>query len=549
MVAHQLVSGRTIRLFGDELISRRVPPFGVGRDALFVAYYASAELNCFLQLNWPLPVNVLDLFAEFRTRTNGDNLPCGSGLLGALIYYGLPASGAEEKEDMRRLAMRGGPFTPDEAAALIDYCGADVGALRRLFDVMARRMTPLNLQHGLLRGEWMKCAAQIEHAGIPIDVEALNLINEHLEDIQDDLIQSIDKRYHVFDGRTFKRDRFKQFLIRNRIPWPVTETGEPSLDDDTFANQAKIRPGLIAPLHELRKTLSQLRGHKLAIGPDCRNRCMLSAFRAKTSRNQPSNSKFIFGFSKWMRGLIRAKPGKCIGCIDWAQQEWGIAAAFSRDTAAIEAYNSGDPYMRFAVQAGAAPPDATKKTHKAIRDIYKICALGVLYSMGPGTLSDNTGLYLPYAKDLLARHRKTYPEFWKWSERVLNQALLHNELHTVFGWNLFVGGDPNPNSLRNFPMQANGAEMLRLAIMFAIQRGIKVIAPVHDAIMIEADDRDLMDAIFETKRAMCDASRKVLGGMELRTEVKPFRYPLRYVEDEGVVMWRTVWRIIRGVRG
>jgi hypothetical protein len=51
----------------------------------------------------------------------------------------------------------------------------------------------------------------------------------------------------------------------------------------------------VAPLRELRHALSQLRLNALAVGSDGRNRCLLSTFRAKTSRNQPSNSQFIFG--------------------------------------------------------------------------------------------------------------------------------------------------------------------------------------------------------------------------------------------------------------
>ena len=57
-------------------------------------------------------------------------------------------------------------------------------------------------------------------------------------------------------------------------------------------------------------------------------------------------------------------------------------------------------------------------------------------------------------------------------------------MHTVFGWRVHVGPDANPRSLRNFPMQANGAEMLRLACCLATERGIEVCAPVHDALLI-----------------------------------------------------------------
>ena len=83
-------------------------------------------------------------------------------------------------------------------------------------------------------------------------------------------------------------------------------------------------------------------------------------FSSKTGRNQPSNSKFVFGLSAWLRGLIKPSPGYGLAYIDWSQQEFGIAAALSGDHRMQEAYLSGDPYLTFAKQAGAAQADATK---------------------------------------------------------------------------------------------------------------------------------------------------------------------------------------------
>jgi DNA polymerase-1 len=40
--------------------------------------------------------------------------------------------------------------------------------------------------------------------------------------------------------------------------------------------------------------------------------------------------------------------------------------------------------------------------------------------------------------------------------------------------------------LRNYPCQANGAEMLRLACCLGTERGIEICAPVHDAVLIFA---------------------------------------------------------------
>jgi hypothetical protein len=81
-----------------------------------------------------------------------------------------------------------------------------------------------------------------------------------------------------------------------------------ALDDDTFKDMAAVYPRL-APLRELRSTLSTMRSLKLPIGVDGRNRCMLSAFGSTTGRNQPSTTRFVFGLSSWLRGLIRPQPG------------------------------------------------------------------------------------------------------------------------------------------------------------------------------------------------------------------------------------------------
>ena len=81
---------------------------------LFVAYYASAELGCFRALDWPAPVRVLDLFCEFRYLTNGVGTVAGNGLLGAMAYFGLPSIDAAEKEGMRNLIQRPGPYMESE---------------------------------------------------------------------------------------------------------------------------------------------------------------------------------------------------------------------------------------------------------------------------------------------------------------------------------------------------------------------------------------------------------------------------------------------------
>ena len=538
LVAWELRSGRKIRLLREDF--GPTPPYPTGPDSLFVAYYASAEIGCHLALGWPVPKRILDLFTEFRNHTNGMPPPNGNGLLGALAYYGLDGIGTVEKNAMRDLVLRGGPWSNDERTAILDYCESDVAALARLLPAM---LPTIDLPRALLRGRYMAAAAQVECNGVPIDALTLELLRFHWLDIQDQLIAEIDAGYGVFDGRTFKADRFAAYLSRAGIPWPMLPTGRLDLSDDTFRDMARAHPA-VTPLRELRVALSQMRLADLAVGRDGRNRTMLSAFSARTGRNQPSNTKFIFGPSAWLRGLIKPPPGYGIAYIDWSQQEFGIAAALSGDPKMLEAYRSGDPYLAFAKQAGAAPADATKATHKAVREQFKACVLAVQYGMGADALALRIGQPPIYARELLRLHRETYSVFWRWSGAAVDFAMLGGSLNTAFGWRVRVPAEPNPRSLANFPMQANGAEMLRLACCLGTERGIEVCAPVHDAVLICAPLERLDADIARMQDAMREASEIVLNGFALGTDAQVWRYPDRYTDERGKAMWQRVMDLI-----
>lgn len=50
LVVKELLSGRIDRYWMNELREMEQPPFNIGSDALFVAYFASAEFSVFLAL-------------------------------------------------------------------------------------------------------------------------------------------------------------------------------------------------------------------------------------------------------------------------------------------------------------------------------------------------------------------------------------------------------------------------------------------------------------------------------------------------------------------
>nr|WP_315473028.1 DNA polymerase [uncultured Undibacterium sp.] len=545
LVAKELRSGKIIRLWGSDL-NRPSPPFSIDDDTLFVAFYASAEMNCHLALHWQMPKNILDLYAEFRVITNGRILSCGNGLLGALSFFGEDGIESLEKNEMRELVMRGGLYTDAERIKILNYCESDVVATEKLFYQLSSRLdNNYKIAQALLRGRYTKAVAKMEFAGIPIDVDFLELLKRDWGNIKHKLIAKVDREFEVYQDGIFKLNKFADYLTSNSIDWPKLPSGRLAMDDETFGEMCRIHPQF-RKLRELRQALGQLRLTELAVGSDGRNRCLLSMFRSKTGRNQPSTSKFIFGLSAWLRGLIKPTVGNGLVYVDWSQQEFGIAAALSDDPKMQDAYRSGDPYLAFAKQAGAVPEFATKATHGEKRELFKACVLAVQYGMGEESLAMRIRQSPAHARELLRMHQRTFRKFWAWSDGVVDYALAHRELWAVFGWKLQIEGKVNQRSIRNFPMQANGAEMLRLACCLATEEGIRVIAPVHDALLVEASIDELETVGNRMLEIMQEASAVVLGGFRLSAEAKYVFSPSRYEDERGKFMWDTVNGLLLG---
>ncbi|MBX3421845.1 MAG: DNA polymerase I [Pirellulaceae bacterium] len=540
LVARELSSRQLIRQWLADGSTKQLP-YDVGDNSLFVAFYAPAELSCHLALGWPMPTRVLDLYAEFRCLTNGLTDPRGNGLLGALARCGLNCLAATEKQEMRELASRGGPYNEVERAALLDYCQTDVDALPELLEKTIER---IDLPYALLRGRYMRAVASMEHRGVPVDAELLSKLREHWPTIQEQLIVRVDPNAEVYDGRTFKADRWAAYLNRNGVAWTRLPSGSLALDDETFRQMTKRYPKPVGKFRELRHILGQMRLESLAVGADGRNRCMLSPLSSRTGRNQPGNSRYIFGPSNWLRSLIKPTEGNSVAYLDWSQQEFGIAAALSNDANMLVAYRSGDPYLAFAKQAGAVPENATKQSHRRERGLFKACTLGVQYGMGAESLSQSIGECVDVGRELLRLHKQTYPSFWSWSAAAVDYATLFGYLQTVFGWRLHVGADYNPRSLANFPCQANGAEMLRLACSMMDEQGVGLCCPIHDAVLIEGPTDSIGDVVRTAQACMREASAIVLGGFELQTDAEVINFPNRFEDERGAEMWALVTGIL-----
>jgi DNA polymerase I len=523
-------SGREIRLWRDELLLLRRAPFDT-EGSIVVAYYASAEMGCFLQLGWPLPENVLDLFVEHKLSVNGlsraqterrkNAAQAGKALkaegrdnlLSALAIRGLAHIDADDKEAMRELILTVDDPTPAQKKSILNYCASDVVGAEALLRYMIEH-NEIDWPRALWRGRYIKAVSRIERCGVPIDTRLHARLSANWPAIRHNMVVEVNKAFGVFDGNdVFKEDKFADFVVRNDLPWPSLPSGQLALDEGTFDDMCRFHPRL-RPLYEARCSLGKMRLTGLAVGPDERNRCLLSVFQSVTGRNQPSNSRFVFGPARWMRGLIKPPPGYAVAYVDWKSQEIAVAAALSGDERLLAAYQTGDIYAAFAKDAGLVPRWASKETFSQfddIRDVCKTIILGIGYGMGPDAMAARAGLTKTDAANLIRIHKYTYRTFWQWVENTTAGALFSGKMEISSGWRRLVTSDPNIRSLQNWKIQATGAEMMRTTAIAATEAGLSIGAPVHDAFLLVSRTETFEQNVTDLRAIMARTGEAVIG--------------------------------------
>jgi hypothetical protein len=333
--------------------------------------------------------------------------------------------------------------------------------------------------------------------------------------------------------------------------WRKTPKRRLKTSEDYLQEMARKHPRL-SPLADLVKRIGDLRQFGLTIGADDRARYPVMPFQAASGRNQPKAKQFLFAQSSWTRGFIKPPEGHAVVYIDWSAAEFAIAAALSADPVMLEAYRSGDPYLRSAINMGFAPEGATKATDGITRDIFKVWLLSAQY----GATSESLANRLPHelavkvpnplmsAEEFLEKHRRLYPKYWRWAEDRV-EIFMH-ETHceeTCFGWRHHLDTRLKDWQVRNqslnFPMQAGCAEALRWACVYATEAGVKVLAPIHDALLVESQIDELEGIVRRTRECMDRASNLVLG-FAMRTDPKVIEFPDRFIDPRGAETWKRI---------
>jgi hypothetical protein len=563
---HKIQHVRTIRMWREELLASKRPPFDIGPDALFVAYSAWAEMTCFKVLGWQFPVHIFDLHTTYLAASNL-LLPYNpdetrkkprKNLAAACRAYGIEGWENIDKETISE-DIGHGNWRPYGQQAVFDYCEEDVKKSAELLRAMLRPgRNHLAIPNTNLILHWSnysaKTVALIQAKGMPIDVELWNLVQENKVAVIRELLRQLDPSYgsdnpiYDEDGR-WSYARFEQWLVNaGVIACPRLESGKLDTDGDAFRLMYHI-PG-IEGLHALKDSLRVITSANLPIGPDGCNRPSLFPFGTATGRN--AHCKSLYNAHAGMRSFMVFPPDVIGLYLDWRTQEVGIAAAASDDPALKADYASGDIYHALARLNGLTNepnPVRWKKdpNNVPVRNRMKPLQLGINYGMGVPSLARGLNRHPLIASAIIERHRRRYPRFWEWRENMVQNSMLNRRIESTFGWPLHITTSPNQRTLFNFPMQSGGAEMLRLAAWRLCEAGLVPSMLVHDGILLEVSSLEQAEL---AKKILRQAGRDVCDGFEIDVdEDQRLVGGARYRDKRPVAqkMWNTIMSVLETV--
>jgi hypothetical protein len=557
----------TARLWRGDFGS--TPPFDIGPDALFVAYSAWAEMSCFLVLNWRFPDHIFDLHTAYLAASNilrpydpdeNYNKP-RKRLSDACRAYGIHGWERIEKEEIAK-AIAEGRWREYGRERVFEYCEEDVRMSVMLLRAQLRQRCN-QYGHILLPAadvervlHWSnysaKSVAQIQARGMPIDVPLWNLVQENKGPVISGLLQQFDPS-HNDDDPIYTSDgnwsyaRFERWLARTGVTaWPRLDSGQLDTGADAFRAMYHV-PG-IEGLHALRDSLRVITAAKLPIGGDGRNRPSLFPFGTATGRN--AHRRSLYNAHAGLRSFMVFPPTRIGAYLDWRTQEVGVAASRSEDPALLAAYQGGDVYHALARDSGLTndpDPKHWKDNNQTMRQRMKSLQLGINYGMGVPSLAKGLDRHPLIASNLIERHRRVYSRFWQWREEQVYAAMLARRAETIFGWPLYITTSPNKRTLYNFPMQGDGAEMLRLAAWRLCEAGIVPCMLVHDGILFELENKEQLVQAMDIMQA---AGRDVCNGLEVGVDVdQTLENGARYRDKRPVAkrMWTTMMLALQAI--
>lgn len=414
---------------------------------------------------------------------------------------------------------------------------------------------------GLQRVYDLECAlipsvVEMEHTGMLVDQEQANAAIEQLEtEIETSrsaFLDTLDQQLTELHGEGLPRDedgslnlRAKKELKRDggrpagfniNAPQQVLaklqqlgidpidpKSGKPTTDKKvlrSFADQPVVGTLLDYKRAEKRRSMIQSWLDK-NIEEDGRIRARFAQLSTGTGRFSCSSPNMQqIPRESYIRDCFIAGPGKMLVVMDVKNMEMAVAASTPIADEKLVQKALSEEVDLHTLTAHLIFNVPIEEVEKDQRQRAKSCNFGLLFGSGAPGLKDyfasfGNSITLDEAREFREAWLKAYPAFAEWHRRAKWEVERTGEVRMVDGRRRWLVGDQaRPTVWLNNMVQGTAASIVKLTMVglqTRLPKGCKLIAQVHDELIVEAPEEEAELALLRMKVELGVAGKQILG--------------------------------------
>lgn len=359
----------------------------------------------------------------------------------------------------------------------------------------------------------IKVLAEIESAGVKIDIPLLHDLSKELEreldNLQADIYRVAGQEFNINSPKQLAKVLFEDLGLKTG---KKTKTGFSTSVDvlEDLAHHHEL-PGHILSyrtLHKLKTTyidtLPTLARPETERIHTSFNQTVTATGRLSSSDPNLQNIPVRTDWGTRIRGAFIADNGHMLLSADYSQIELRILAHMSGDGGLVQAFqNNIDVHARTASELFRKPVDAVTSDE---RRFAKTINFGVIYGMSAYGLSEALGIAPKEAAEFIHHYFATHGGVKAYIEQTLESARKQGYVTTLFGRRRQIPDIKSSNiNIRqaaervatNTPLQGTAADLIKIAMIrihdtiLAKNMKTKMVLQIHDELLFEVPEREL----------------------------------------------------------
>lgn len=404
----------------------------------------------------------------------------------------------------------------DAESLLIDYGfkGENVSEdVLELHAVLCEKIQEKNLSDLYFNIELplIRCLFDMEKAGLTVDLNVLNELNEQLSSEINTLTETIyelagEKDFNINSNKQLAEILFGKLGLKaskkNKTGFSVSADVLEELEHpivDALLRYRQLSKLKSTYIDGMKQVVNKVTGR---VHTDFKQ-CLTTTGRLSSNEPNLQNIPVRTAEGREIRKMFVAKEGNVLISADYSQIELRLLAHFSQEPNLIDAYKNGQDVH--ALTASKIFKTPLENVTSSMRRSAKAVNFGIIYGISGFGLAKNAGVSNKQAKAFIEEYFATYPKVREYMDKNVALAKQQGYLTTLAGriryfpeltspqYNIRAFGE---RAAMNFPMQGSASDIIKIAMLRvhnALKNGdykAKLILQVHDELIVEAPENE-----------------------------------------------------------